>query len=221
MSIVTRLQPIERDLAVLFPDDLDAAGRSKILATYARQALAETEASNRQATGHDTTHETFVDGRKGAALETVRPDGTIVFEFDLVLDIFAWIYEQLVIHAPVLTGRFAESFVFTADGVPADPLAATVPQASEYVFTNSQPYTRKIERGQSPQAPDGVFEGIAVLAARRFSNIASIKYSFRSLTAGAVHDWSKRTSLGRRRNQSVQARADWLTRQPAIVIAVR
>lgn len=221
MALVTRLQPIERDLAVLFPDDLDAGGRSKALATYARQALAETEVSNRQATGHDTAHETFVDGRKGAALETVRPDGTIVFEFDLVLDIFAWIYEQLVIHSPVLTGRFAESFVFTADGIPVDPMAATVPPAAEYVFTNSQPYTRKIERGQSPQAPEGVFEGIATLAARRFGNIASIKFSYRSLTAGAVHTWAGRTSLGRRRNQSAQARADWLTRQPAIVVVVR
>ena len=48
--------------------------------------------------------------------------------------------------------------------------------ADEYVFINTVPYARKIERGSSSQAPDGVYQAVAMLARDRFGNVARITY---------------------------------------------
>lgn len=221
MAIVTKVDPIDRDIELFFAEGLSPEARSKMLADYARDVLAEADAVNMQATGSVPPHETIVDGSRGASIDTVKPDGTIVFEFDLIEDLFVWIGEQLVQHSPTKTGRYAASHSFTADGVVIEA-GAPVPQASEYVFVNTQPYARKIERGLSPQAPDGVYEGVAALARQRFGNIASIKFGFRTPLFGAVHEWAQTTKLRhRRRKMNARDRSEWLRRQPAIIINVR
>jgi hypothetical protein len=126
-----------------------------------------------------------VDGRKGAALESVKPDGIIVTEFSLIDDVLEWIGDMLVKGSPVKTGRYSESHILFADGVEVEPGAA-LPEAEEYVYLNVQPYARKIERGLSPQAPDGVYEGVAAMARSRFSNIARIRFTFRAYLDGGM-----------------------------------
>jgi hypothetical protein len=71
-----------------------------------------------------------------------------------------------------------------ADGAEVDPSGANVPPADEYVFINTVPYARRIERGSSSQAPDGVYQAVAMLARGRFGNIARITYSFRTVSSG-------------------------------------
>src|SRR5690606_34057746 len=108
----------------------------------------------------------------------VQPEGRISFEFSLLGPVLEWIGEQIVLASPVLTGTYARSHVVFADGVEADP--GNVPEdAKEYVFVNLQPYARKIERGLSPQSPEGVYHAIAALAHQRFGNIARIHYTLR------------------------------------------
>lgn len=221
MRLSAKVETIDRDIVVrLVGDDAD---RSRQFADYAREALVEAQEANRRATGRVPTHETFVDGRRGAALETVKPDGTIVFEFDLLNDLFEWIGLTLLQHSPVLSGRYQDSHLFFADGVQIEP-GANLPAAQEYAFVNAQPYARKIERGQSPQAPEGVYEAVATLANRRFGNVARVRFSYRSLPAGAVGDWAGKTSMRANqnsRNRPGDKRFEWLTRQPAIVITLR
>lgn len=217
MPISAKIDPIERDLAVLFPDDLSPEGRSHALAAFAREALSDAETQNRQALGRVPDHETFVDGRRGVQPEMVRPDGTIVFEFELLEEVFEWIEAMLILHSPVRSGRFARSHLFFADNVEVD--LARAPQATEYAFLNTTPYSRKIERGLSSQAPDGVFEAVAVLAGRRFGNLARIRFGYRSLPAGAIGAWASKTTMDTRSRKGAK-RQDWLTRQPAIVITV-
>src|SRR6185312_14927688 len=125
------------------------------LAAFARETLAEVEATNSAALGHDTPHQTFVDGRPGASESAVRPAGTIVYEFDLLLDLFAWIDAQLVQHSPVGTapkdkhpGLYQKSHIFYADDVEADPLNPPA-GISVGTFVNAVPYARKIEAGES------------------------------------------------------------------------
>nr|WP_143846005.1 hypothetical protein [Bradyrhizobium cosmicum]QDP27016.1 hypothetical protein FNV92_34900 [Bradyrhizobium cosmicum] len=93
----------------------------------------------------------------------------IVYSFELLGELFGWISEQLRTFAPVLTGEFRDSFQFFADGVLVDP-AGEVSPAREYVFLSPLPYARKIEGSsgrppESRQAPHGVFEAVAALAA--------------------------------------------------------
>ncbi|WP_371346469.1 hypothetical protein [Ancylobacter sp. IITR112] len=221
MRVSAKVETIDRDIVLrLVGDDAD---RSRQFAAYAREALVEAQEVNRRATGQVPTHETFVDGRRGAALETVKPDGTIVFEFDLLNDLFEWIGLTLMQHSPVLSGRYQESHLFFADGVEVEP-GATLPEAQEYSFVNAQPYARKIERGQSPMAPDGVYEAVATLASRRFSNVARVRFGYRSLPAGSIGDWAKTTNMRasqNSRNRPGDKRFEWLTRQPAVVITLR
>ena len=185
MAIRTRIDPIDRDIAALISADLSPAGRSAALAVFARSELSDAEARNAAALGRTPDHETFVDGRRGEALEAVRPDGTIVFEFRLVEDLLLYLTELLARHSPVRTGRYTASHALFADGVEVTP-GRVPPAAAEYVFLNTQPYARKIERGLSPQAPDGVYEAVATMAARRFGNQARVRFGFRTAVGAAI-----------------------------------
>ena len=184
MKVSTRIEPIARDIALLIGDDLSAEAQSRMLAEFAEDEIAEAERTNLLALGGQVDKEVFVDGRKGAALASVRPDGVIVAEFDLVHDVVEWIGQQLVLTSPRLSGDYAKSHVLFADGV-ENKVGGSVPPASEYIFVNTQPYARKIEAGLSSQAPDGVYQSVAVVAARRFGNVARVRFTYRSITAGS------------------------------------
>lgn len=185
MAISVRVEPIDRDVRALIDETLSPEARSRELARFAREQRDEALAINRQALGREPRTETFVDGRRSAALEAVKPEGEIVFEFDLLIGLFTWIAAELVKHSPVggpPSPAYRENHVLFADGVEIDP--AKVPEATAYTFVNTVPYARKIERGRSPQAPDGVYQVVAALAKRRFGALASIRFSDVSLAGG-------------------------------------
>ncbi|WP_020178084.1 hypothetical protein [Methylopila sp. M107] len=229
MSLRTRLDPIDLDLRAIIDEDLSPEAQSRQVAAYAREQLAEAQEINRQALGRVPPHETVVDGRPGAPVDAVRPDGTIVFAFEMLDDLFNYIAEQLLLHAPVLTGAFRSSFVFLADGVEVET-GAQYPAASEYVFLSPLPYAAKLERGLSAQAPDGVFQVVATMAKRRFGNLAAVKFSYRAYGDEGFTAYIPAPRLTTRnrqgrfasdgRDRSAQNRERSL-RKPAIVIATR
>lgn len=219
MPVRTRIDPIDRDIALMIGADLSPAAQSKALADFARSALTDAEAIDNAALGYTPTHDTFVDGSAAtdAGLDRVRPDGTIVFRFKLLEDVFEFVDNILILSSPVKTGRYQRSHLFFADDIEADPL--NPPPAREYVFLNAQPYSRKIERGLSSQAPDGVYQSAAAVASQRFGNVAKIRFAYRSLPGGAIGAWAREAKVRpRRRNLTGAKLQDWLTQQPAIVI---
>lgn len=239
MARATRLKSLSRDLTLAVERALSPQARSGLIAEAARRVLVQAQEQNRRVLGQVPGHETFVDGRPTTALETVNPDrGEIVFRFNLASDLFAWIDEQLIIHSPIgprpkpEAEQFNRSHLFFADGTQADPF---VPQTGDvFVFLNARPYARKIERGLSKQAPEGVYEVVAALAARRFGNIASIKFGYRSFQAGAIvynpgkfdlrRQMQAERGLGEaeaRRAASELIKAERDSRQPAIIITIR
>jgi hypothetical protein len=219
MRIQTKIEPIDRDIDLIFAKDLSPQARSTELAEFAKEALAEAVQQNERALGHIPPHETFVDGSPGRSVDTVAPDGTIVFEFELLTDLFAWVHDQLVTHSPVRSGRYSKSHLFYADDTEID-ITGQIPQASEYVFVNVQPYARKIERGESPSAPEGVYEAVATLARQRFGNVARIRFEYRVPVGGtALEAWAGRTRQSRRIGK--QRSSERNRRQPAIVITVK
>jgi len=238
MAIRTRIAPVDRSVVVKLCPGIDPRERSHMLAEFARKALAEAQTASQRATGRVPSHDTFVDGREGADLASVKPDGVIVFRFALLREALLWIHQALVEKSPVLSGRYSRSHVLFADGVEVFPGAEEVPSAREYIFLNVQPYARKIERkgdrpGQSKKAPDGVYEAVAALAAQRFGRLASIKFSFRSFQGTAVVDYIPTGTKGHRnrlRNGRFTSTAtahraarsrERATRQPCIVISTR
>jgi hypothetical protein len=220
MAVKVKIDPIGSAFRVLFEDAVSPRARSKYLADFAGQKFAEAQRQNAQALGRVPPHETYVDGRRNAPLNSVRPDGTIIFEFELLEEVFAWIGEQLIKHSPVRSGRYRSSHAFIVDSVVIDPGAPLPLNFNEAVFVNVQPYARKIERGLSAQAPDGVFQVVAVLAASRFGNVAKIRFGYRTPLFGAINSWANKTTMASPSRRG-QAREEWLRRQPAVVITPR
>jgi len=226
MAVRSRVQPIDRDIALMLSADLSPAAQSSALASFAQAQLKDAQQINTQALGRVPRHETYVDGRRGADVATVRPGGSIIFEFELVSDVIEWIELLLVQHSPERSGRYSRSHVLFADGVEVQ-FGAAVPEAREYIFVNTQPYARKIEGGpgrppQSKQAREGVYHVVAFLGSRRFANLAKIKFSFVVPQFGAIHDWASKTTLSKRgrRRARLRSEAEWLRRQPAIIVTV-
>lgn len=183
MAVRTRIQPLSQSLDILVRDTLSPAARSKAVAAFAREKLQEAQAQNSRVLGRMPEHRQFVDGAEGKPLDQVRPDGgRIVFEFEIAQDIVPAILAELERVSPVLSGDYRNSHMVFADGrqvLPGEP----VPAAQEYVFLNPQPYARRIELGKMKMRVSGtdrVFQQAQRAAARRFGNLASIRFSYRS-----------------------------------------
>lgn len=197
------IEPIDIDVAAIIKEDLSPEARSQALADFARAALSDAEVIDAAATGSKPTHTTVVDGSEGASEDRVRPDGTILYRFNILPDIFGWILEQLEANSPVGSGRdphiglYKASHALFADGVEIDP-SQPIPPAQEYVFVNVTEYARKIEEGESSQASAGVYEAVATLANLKFGDMAAIKFSYRAPFDGTIIAY---TPLGRSREK--------------------
>lgn len=207
-----RCGPLANELAIFARDvqvSFSPAARSREVAAFARGALALAQIANRAALGRVPSHRTYVDGRAGGALETVRPNGgTIEFEFDFIdPEILRWISEKLHENSPVRSGRYKRSHVLLADGIEIDPIGP-IPQAKIYEFVSTVIYAKKIERGLSPQAPDGVFQVVAVLAQRRSNLDISFAYQPRSDAIAPSRKFGRFTDAG----------YNWSGSQPAIIV---
>lgn len=162
-----------------------------ITARVARQQLAEVDA------GRPYTQ--FVDGREGAPLESVRPGGQIFFKFNALGRVLDWIYEQLLRHSPIGPDtpphlHYIQDHELYIDGERINVVLgaiAEVPPGGTAMIVDGRPYARKIERGLSTQAPDGVYE-LTAIAAQRLFPYAQITFQFVSL--GSVAETARGTT---------------------------
>ena len=223
---VARLKTSGVDVRLAVSRSLSPERRQQLIAAHAREGLQESQDINRAALGRVPPHDTFVDGRAEAPLTSVNPDrGVIVFRFQLATELFEWIDEMLIVHSPVgstpKSPEYSKSHLFFADGVQADPLQ---PQTGEvFVFLNSTPYSRKIERGQSKQAPDGVYEAVAAMAQRRFGNVARIRFGYRAFADGSLASTDAVSALRRqygKREAHRMVKEERDRRRPAIIVTL-
>ncbi len=215
-----RLQAIDADFDLILNSAMGDAARDAMFRTYAEGVLQEGVAQNRRALGYEPEHTIAYAGAKRNDLAMVKSTDLVVVEFSLVLDVIDWIDAQLIIHSPVRTGTYARSHAWFADNVPMDPLAPV--WAESYSVLSTEPYARKIERGLSPMAPDGVYEAVATLARQRFGNVAAIKFEYKGFPGGNIGTWSRTNSaaaLARDiRGGNPAKHEEWLQRQPSIYI---
>lgn len=224
--VQVKVEPIDRDIQLLLNDALSPAAQSAMFADYAEEQIKDAKDTDTQILGREPRVTVSVDGNKGAALESVKPGGEIIAEFELFSEVLEWIQDQLILHSPVGSGRdphpglYRQSHTLFADGVEIAP-GADIPDAEEYVFINDVPYARKIELGRSSQAPDGVYQAVAHLAAQRFGNMAKISFTFRTFIGGKIAAWAATTTMSSKGHASAKDRAEWLSRQPAIIVKMR
>ncbi len=220
MVIKTRVEPIADFVGISINEALSPKARSKAVADYARGSLSEAQKTNERVLGRVPPHKTFVDGRPGAALESVNPDrGVIVFEFELLVDVLLWIGRQLQERSPVLSGRYKQSHTLFADGREV-ALGGNIPAADEYTFTNTVPYARKIEIGKTKSGRNFVinvqpriYERTAKDARARFGNMVKIAFTYRGIVGGAQIN-PRRAGGSRTHNRSD-------LRYPTIIVTTR
>lgn len=220
----------------MLSDDLSPAAQSAQFAEYAGEQIEEAKKIDASILGQVPRYTVSVDGQMDAPLTSVKPDGVIIAEFNILIDALAWIEDQLIKHSPVGSGRdphpglYQRSHALFADGQEIN-VGDKIPDAEEYIFISDLPYARKIEGGPgkvaiSPQAPDGVYQVVAHLAASRFGGVAKISFTFQSFIGGAVGVWAATPSAARhaaanRGHAGTGSRAaEWLTRQPAIIVKI-
>ncbi len=222
-----RITALQKDIDILIAQDLSPEAQSRALAAFAKEQLEAAKEQNGAALGRVPPHVTFVDGVANMPESAVKPNGAIVYEFELAADMLQWIADQLETHSPVKSGRYKKSHRLWVDGVEVNTDSPSVPDGQEYVFLSAVPYARKIEGDdnrapQSKQAPDGVYQVVAALARQRFGNIAKITFGWRApigMGGSMLEDWATTTKQARKGRKV--ARDHWLRRQPAIVVQMR
>lgn len=133
----------ERELRLAI-GDLRPEVMQKNLALFARQSLAEVQA-NGQA---PQTYDRYVNGRLGAAEESVRLPGPILYVFSNWNLVIEAALVELKKRVPQKSGRYAGSFLVVVGGKVVTSYAS-IPADAEVVIVNSRPYTRRLEVGKS------------------------------------------------------------------------
>lgn len=182
MAVKTRIDSVSRDIGLIVNETLSPAAQRRAVADFARQEIAEADATNKRILGRVPPRTTTVDGRQGASLESVKVSGgTIITEWEIVSDVLVWIGDTLRERSPVVSGDYRKGWTLLADGQVVDE-GGEVPVAEVYTFVNIVPYARKIEVGKTDsgrdfviQVPNRIAERTAKDAAARFGNIARIR----------------------------------------------
>lgn len=169
------------DLVVWADKTLSPVVVANELAKFAIDQARKYQLIDEQILGYAVKVTRFVDGVMGANEFAVKPTGNIVYEFAAISNVIQFIAASLERNSPVGSsgdrhpGLYRSSHLLYADGVET-PIDDPVTGASEYTFVNTLPYARKIENGQSSQAPDGVYELTAMQAARQYGGLAHIEF---------------------------------------------
>ncbi len=93
------------------------------------------------------SYQTIVDGRRGAAEETVRPTGKILYLFEVIGLATAFSLSFCRARSPVKSGAFLNSWFIAVNGQPFVGDLNDIPSSAEVMITNPQPYARKIDVG--------------------------------------------------------------------------
>lgn len=173
----------KRTTEVFVDRSLSPREQSATLARIAREGLADLISSGRAA----PDYEKFVDGREGAAEETVRPDGVIVYRFDVLGEAAAFAMAFLLQRSPERSGRYRSGFWYAVDGRPVSRASFDTQRIAagtqEVILYNREPYSRKIDvqlvggRPIQVMVPPGIFDDAAKAVRRRFPNLDARRLS--------------------------------------------
>ena len=132
-----------RSIRLFINDNLTPQAQSRALANFARQDVARLQREGRAALSFTV----FVDGRENAALESVRPDGRIVYRFNGLSEAIAFALGFVLARSPVLSGAYRKSWFVLVNGLLWRRDFEDIPTGAEVAIVNTQPYHRKIDMG--------------------------------------------------------------------------
>lgn len=198
----------------------DAVTRN-VAALTREQVIAAAKAQNAKVMNTEPRPAAFtrhVDGIEGAAEEAVRPGGEIVYDYDRIDLVAEFALDTLRQLSPVYRGNYVRGHTLFVGGQPVDDIRR-IGAAKTVVIANTEPYARKIEvGGKQFRTHPHVYERAESIVARRFGNIADVRFGYFAVTIGDIEDWAASTVSGRR-GGSKAAVDHWLRRQPALYIS--
>ena len=130
----------------------------------------------------------FVDGRKGAPEEAVKPTGTILYTYPRLEVVAQFAMETLFDLSPVRSGKYRLSHTLFLNGS-AVPNLRDFKSGDEATISNPVPYSRKIEVGKMKMRVPGtsmIYSKAAKIVRARYGNIAKIGFTYRGLMGGAI-----------------------------------
>lgn len=154
--------------------DMEPEAINIMLAKFARDSVREVVASGRAS----ENYELYVNGRQGAAEETVQAPGPIIYEFSLWEPIITFALDELRRRSPVKSGRFRSSFIVLASQREVSDYDSIAP-GDEVIITNFQPYVRKAENGLLGTKRYAIFDGAKRALDSRFGNEGRNSAAFR------------------------------------------
>lgn len=236
MAVRTKIDSIERDVQLIVDEMLSPEAQGRAVAEFAAGEIAKTDETNRSILGRIPPRRIWVNGSEGAALDSVRPGGAIVAEWEIVTDLLEWFARTLIERSPRVSGDYIRGHTLFADGVEV-PRGAEIPAgATEFVFINLVPYVRKIEVGKTDsgrdfviQVPNRIYERTYKDGKARFGNQAKITFGYETQNGAyrlkfdqAHRTWSKKLRrFNYRQRQSPDRVAGSTVNAPAIRISLR
>lgn len=179
------LGAFRKEIDVFLDETASVEGRREVFVGVARGAIAEFEADWRAALGADPEVQVFVDGARGAPLESVRiPGGGVAARVQPIGPIVDRALELFDLFTKVVTGDYASETVAFVNDVRGSARAAQ--PGDQVAIVNLSPFARKAEvrsfnDADSSGFRNGLFEGIAVLLKREFkTQLIPIKYVWRA-----------------------------------------
>lgn len=173
MPIKSQIDPVGTTIKLFMDQAISPAAQSKVFAAFVKGGISAASDANRKA-GVTAAPVVTVDGRKGASIDDVRPNGAVVAEWQILTPALLWIWGALRDSSPRLSGKYRDGHMLTCDGREI-AWGDAIPSARDYVFSNVEPYAHRIEIGKTRsgrdfevRVPNRIYQRIAVRAAAAF-----------------------------------------------------
>lgn len=221
------LDAFRRTVTVGWPAQQDAAAKAHLIKT-AREGNQKTLTEQRSRSGVAPSVTAYANRPGNTNLESVQLPGPIVFHYEYLQEVLKVGLEMLRANSPSVSGAYRDNHTIYVNGTGVQGVPATLKRGDEVFISNPLPYVRKLEIGTTRsgrdfviQVPDRIYERTAGQLRARYHNVAKIYSNWVVVKVGAVADWAVSPS-GRRqaegRGGSARAVAEWMQRQPAIII---
>lgn len=198
---------IRQSVSFSIKDVANGAMISSLLAQKAQEARDKLIADQRA----PSSYVTIVDGVRGADESSVRPDGYILYEFNLLGLAAAFAFSFAQAHSPVGkaggAGTYRNSWIVLVDGrLWRNPLD-TIPSGSTVAITNHTPYHRKIDTGAQRTIGFKVTEDIRQAVMKKFPTLKAER-QFWNLPGGYILKGTHRPQSKRAGRAALAPRSD-------------
>jgi ribosomal protein L21E len=137
-----------------------------------------------------TTFTRFVDGRKGAAEESVKKNGVILYQYprlDIVAQFALETLRRLSPVGPPVRGHYRDSHTLFLNGASVSSIK-NYKTGDQVIISNPMPYARKIEVGaMKMKVPGHVYQRATGIVRGKYGQLARIEFTYRGMGRNTRH----------------------------------